>query len=123
MMMMMMIVYDRADVYYNLMVWSTFTTIHMNVLCDDGYIIIENDNAGGMLFLWFVYFYYHNYCMRWCANVNNNNENVGNIRRVEIMLWSCVYRYYEVYYNNVRLSWWWVCYNWEWCTDCKSDIE
>jgi len=42
---------------------SIFTTIHMNVLCDDGHImthVIENDNAGGMLFLWFVYYYYHN---------------------------------------------------------------
>ena len=37
----------------------------MNVLCDDGHImahVIENDNAGGMWLLWFVYYYYHNYC-------------------------------------------------------------
>ena len=112
--MMMMMMYDRADVYYNLMVWSTFTTIHMNVLCDDGHILIENDNAGTSIIIITV-------CYN--VNVNNNNENLGYIRRVEIMLWSCVYRYDEVYYNNVRLSWWWVCYNWEWCTDCKSDIE
>ena len=36
----------------------------MNVLCDDGNIMThvneKNDNAGGMLFLWFVYYYYHN---------------------------------------------------------------
>ena len=41
---------------------SIFMTIHMNVLCDDGNImthINENDNAGG-IFLWFVYYYYHN---------------------------------------------------------------
>ena len=40
-------------------------TIHMNVLCDDEHIMThvnENDNAGDMLFLWFVYYYYHNYC-------------------------------------------------------------
>ena len=30
---------DRSDVYYNLMVWSTFTTIHMNVLCVDEHIM------------------------------------------------------------------------------------
>jgi len=42
---------------------SIFTTIHMKVLCDDGHImahVIENDNAGGMWLLWFVYYYYHN---------------------------------------------------------------
>ena len=45
------------------------------------------------------------------------------IKRVETMRSLCIYRYDEVYYINVRLSWWWVCYNWEWCTDCKNDIE
>jgi hypothetical protein len=106
MMMMMMMLYDRADLYYNLRRRSIFTTIHMNVLCDDGHImthIIENDNAGGTLLLWYVYFYCHkNNWIESCylcdgINVNNNNENVGYIRRVEIMLWSCVYRYDEVY--------------------------
>jgi hypothetical protein len=54
-----------SRLYYNLMRRSIFMTIHMNVLCDDGHIMThvnENDNAGDMLFLWFVYYYYHNYC-------------------------------------------------------------
>ena len=37
--------YDRVDLYYNLMRRSIFMTIHMNALCDDGHItthIIEN---------------------------------------------------------------------------------
>jgi len=56
----MMMMYDRVDYetiyihdhsYECSMWWWTY-----NDTC------IENDNAGGMLFLWFVYYYYHNYC-------------------------------------------------------------
>ena len=49
---MMMMMYDRVDLYYNLMRLSIFMTIHINVLCDDGHIMThineKNDNAGDM---------------------------------------------------------------------------
>ena len=59
---------DDDDVWSSRLILQSYETIyimtiHMNVLCDDGHImthINENDNAGGMLFLWYVYYYYHN---------------------------------------------------------------
>jgi len=51
-----MMMYDWTDLYYCLMGRSTFTTIHMKVLCDN---VIDNDNAQyvRMVLLWYVYSY------------------------------------------------------------------